>query len=89
MLLGLDLLLAEELLVAQAFAAQDILVFLSHQKHLLTQKLLLVAEVDQMWTTVAEVLLAALAAEILDKMVRDIQIHTAKVVRSLPGVLVG
>jgi hypothetical protein len=84
----LGLLLAEELLVAQAFAAQDILVYLLPLKHLLMQELLLVAEVDQMWTTVAEVLLAALAAEILDKMVRDIQIHTAKAAHNLLVVLV-
>jgi hypothetical protein len=89
MLLGLGLLLAEELLVAQAFAAQDILVFLSHQKHLLTQKLLLVAEVDRMLMMVVVALVVEQAVVTPGKMAQDTLIHTAKVVRSLPGVLVG
>jgi hypothetical protein len=89
MLLGLGLLLAEELLVAQAFAAQDILVFLSHQKHLLMQELLLAAAAVQMWTTVVVALPVERAVVTPGKMAQDTLIHTAKVVRSLRAVLVG
>jgi hypothetical protein len=71
MLLELDLLLAEELLVVPECPVLVILVYLLPLKLLQTQKLLLAAEVVQMWTTVGAALLAVREVEIQVKMAQD------------------